>query len=47
MREVSKEKWITEKGFITGIRTKFFRNGSAWRERPRGVLSQEPYIAGV
>ena len=47
MRADSKEKWITEKGFITGLKSKFFRNGSAWKERPRGVLGLEPYIAGV
>ena len=33
-KKILKDKWLSEEGFVTGIRTKFFKNSSAWKVPP-------------
>lgn len=43
-----KSKWMDQKGFITGVRSRFFKNNYyAWEVPQIASSSNEPYIAGA
>lgn len=43
--KLNKEQWISSRGFITGLKAKFFKNGSAWDVPP--PVKTDPFIAGA
>ena len=45
-RENTKSKWMTDKGFIIGLKANFYNTQQAWKEPSVGNLIPDPYIDG-
>ena len=48
MQSKEKKQWMDEKGFVTGLRSRFFHNGhSAWEIPEVENQVNDPYIVGA